>query len=220
MSTIRISEVSSPILNQLVSHLVERYQVHTVLLYGSQADGTATPTSDYDIAAFAPVPESIHYAVEYAGVWLDAFIYPEAHLHSPDTQTLRLHNSIILLQHGKVASLFLEKVAALFEAGAEPLTALERATRQAWAEKMLVRSAKQDIEGHYRKVWLLTALLEDYFAFRTLWYLGPKKAFHWLEHHDPESYQRLDAALANTATASDLAALVARVTRHEEPSLN
>jgi len=35
---------------------------------------------------------------------------------------------------------------------------------------MALRMRRSDIEGNFRRAWLLTALLEDYFRLRGMWY--------------------------------------------------
>jgi hypothetical protein len=70
---------------------------------------------------------------------------------------------------------------------------------------------RQDIEGNYRRAWLLTALLEDYFCVRGMWYEGPKKAIHWLRAYDFATLQALEKALQPAAPPELIDPLVARV---------
>ena len=49
--------------------------------------------------------------------------------------------------------------------------------KKCWIE---LSKAQGDLEGNFRRVWLLYALLEDYFALRGMWYEGPKAALKWL----------------------------------------
>ena len=53
---------------------------------------------------------------------------------------------------------------------------------------MYLRSNKHDIEGNYRFYWMLKDSLEIYFELKGLCYLGPKKAFSWLEQNDNLAY--------------------------------
>ena len=46
-----------------------------------------------------------------------------------------------------------------------------------WHLKMADRAKVNDLEGKYRKIWLIYALLEDFFTLRNISYEGPKIAF-------------------------------------------
>ena len=65
---------------------------------------------------------------------------------------------------------------------------------------MALRMRRGDIEGDFRRVWLLTALLEDYFVLRGMWYQGPKKSFQWLQASDIPTYQAFAEALKPNAS--------------------
>ena len=73
---------------------------------------------------------------------------------------------------------------------------------------MLDRLRAGDAEGNYRRVWLLTALLEDYFVFRNRWYEGPKAAFNWLRRHRPDVCAKFASALEPDADLSAIRDLV------------
>jgi hypothetical protein len=64
-----------------------------------------------------------------------------------------------------------------------------------WLPKMLDRSKRNDIEGNFRRHWLLYELLNSYFRLHDLWYFGPKESFSWLKKNDPEIYNYFDCAL-------------------------
>lgn len=83
--------------------------------------------------------------------------------------------------------------------------------RIAWAAKMIERTSGGHIEANYRRVWLLTALLEDYFQLRGLWYWGPKQSFSWLMAHDRAAFEAFECALQPFAKANDLQQLIGHV---------
>lgn len=60
---------------------------------------------------------------------------------------------------------------------------------------MLERATKGDVEGNFRLHWLLFVLLEDYFAVRRNWYLGPKQSFRSLRETAEEHFSVFDVAL-------------------------
>ena len=204
------------LLQRICQGLVANHLAHTILLYGSRADGSATADSDYDIAAFAPIAAAVRDARRVDGSFIDVFIYPEAELSSCREDLLRLRNSAVLIQRGSEAHHFLTKLDELFRRGPESLPADEIAARQVWAQKMAERARRGDPEGDYRRVWLLYALLEDYFSIRGQWYQGPKKALKWLQAFDAATHAQFVAALAPGASQESLEALVHRVVREDD----
>lgn len=197
-----------PLLTQICRELADLHGVHTMLLYGSRAHGTATPQSDYDIAGFGAVEQGFRIARRVNGVYLDIFVYPEAALHAPTEGDLRFRGSRILVQRGLEGTAFLDKLEAIFIRGPQPLPMDEVTARRVWAHKMLARIERPDLEADYRRAWLLTALLEDYFVLRGLWFEGPKKALRWLEQHDQPTYQAMLCALKPGAENKAIAYLV------------
>jgi predicted nucleotidyltransferase len=196
------------LLAHICEELISRYRAHTILLYGSRANGTAGDDSDYDIAAFAPTNRMLRDARLFKDKYLDAFVYPETVLAEPSADHLHIRGSTILLQKERLAETFLRRLDEVFDAGPAALPPDELATKRAWPQKMRKRIARGDIEGNYRRVWLLTTLLEDYFHLRGLWYLGPKKSFQWLDAHDPTIYHAFSHALELGATDRDIHELV------------
>lgn len=201
----------TPLLARIRDELVQRHRAHTILLYGSRANGTEQPDSDYDIAAFAPIDVLWRDTRAIDGQFLDVFLYPEAVLTNPSVEYFKLRGSAILLQRGNAAIEFLHALNALHEKGPPPLPEDERAVLKNWARKMSVRLKRNDIEGNYRRVWLLTALLEDYFQLRGHWFEGPKRSFLWLAEHDRPTLAAFDRALLPNAPDEAIEALVARV---------
>lgn len=197
-----------PFLKRICDELVTAHRAHTILLYGSRADGSAGPGSDHDLAAFAPVERTIRDARLVDGAFLDAFVYPESVLLRPAEAHLALRGSKILVQRGSEASDFLAGLDELFARGPTRLPEDEIEALKVWALKMVGRIRRGDLEGNYRRVWLLTALLEDYFLIRGSWYQGPKKSLLWLERFDPPTHRAFVAALAPGAGDEAIVSLV------------
>jgi hypothetical protein len=191
--------------------LLRHRGAHTILLYGSRADGSANDFSDYDVAAFAAVDVTVRDAREIDGKFLDLFIHPESNLKLPGEEHLALRGSQIIAQQGNEASQFLRQLDTIFNRGPKPLPEDEIQARRAWAWKMAARMERQDIEGAYRRTWLLTVLLDDYFHLRHRWYQGPKKSFQWLSANDPETYRAFEVALAPAASHDSIRQLIRRV---------
>ena len=197
-----------PLIATLCIELADKLRAHTILLYGSRADGTANQFSDYDIAAFADVPCTVRDTRIRNGQFLDVFIHPEAILKEPTAGYLSLRGSQVLVQRKDEATEFLVQLEVIFHAGPGTLPEDEIRARKMWAWKMLGRMQRADIEGHYRRTWLLMALLEDYFNIRGLWYLGPKKSFMMLKQTDPQTHAAFEAALQSNATNESISQLV------------
>ncbi len=198
-------------LQRTCKELVSVHAVHTILFYGSRANGTARPDSDYDIAAFAPVEKMIRDARLVEGVFLDTFIRPETELLHPTHAHIKLRGSKILLQRESEAENFLHQLELLFRGGPAALPIDEIEARKLWALKMAARIKHGDTEANYRRVWLLTALLEDYFHIRGLWWQGPKQSLIWLKENDASVHDAYCAALVPGASNDTIDFLVQQV---------
>ncbi|GHB13813.1 nucleotidyltransferase domain-containing protein [Salinicola rhizosphaerae] len=202
-------------LGAIAANFQSRFAAHTILLYGSAANGTATPESDLDIAAFGPVERAVREAYVHEGIFVDGFVYSESVLRDPEDEHLRFRGAIILLQHRGTADAFMGLLERKWVAGPAALPADEQQARRVWIEKMLRRTRRGDAEGNYRRAWLLTSLLEDYFLLRNLWFEGPKKALLWLERHDPVSAEAISAALVPGADFAAIERAAQRVLNHQ-----
>ena len=206
------------LLHEVCATLRRDSRAHTILLYGSRANGTENEFSDYDIAAFADVPVTKRDTRIIDGQFLDVFLHPEAVLRTPSKEHLTLRGSRILAQNGTEATDFLAGLEAIFQRGPEPLPADEIDARRAWAKKMALRMRRGDIEGDFRRVWLLTALLEDYFSVRGMWYEGPRKSFQWLRVSDTPAYRAFEEALKPNASFDAIDHIVALAVGMPAPS--
>lgn len=201
----------TPLLRTLCEELTRDGSNHTLLLYGSRADGSADEDSDYDIAAFGPRDRTVRDTRVIDDAFLDVFLYPESALSQPSPEWLKLRGSVVLAQRGQEADAFVQALGALFVQGPPTLPADEISARTTWAWKMAARMERGDAEGHYRRAWLLTSLLEDYFALRGLWFEGPKKSLQWLRRHDAPASSALEAALQPGASPEIIRLAVALV---------
>lgn len=186
-------------LNELIDELRDRHACHTIILYGSRARGDHSEHSDYDVLGIRKDGEAYRDARPWQGSYLDAFIYPEAAFEELDEGMLRLRGGRILCELENIGSALIRRVDALFAAGPRAPEPSEVQTRITWAQKMLARVQRHDIEAHYRRHWLLVQLLEDYFYLRRHWYRGPKESFAWLQANDPDTFHLFEAALAPDA---------------------
>jgi hypothetical protein len=199
----------------LIEDLRRHHRLHTLILYGSHARGDATAESDIDFAGFADVPVTVRDARLWKGAFLDGFVYPTALALAPDADMLKLCGGRVLLDERGLASALLRRLDELDAQGPPILPATEQQMRRLWARKMLARLKRGDVEGNYRRHWLLSQLLEDYFALRGQWYRGPKRALAWLEGREPSSFALFERALTPQATHDAIEALVAHVSAAE-----
>jgi hypothetical protein len=200
-----------PVIEAMCRQLVIEHGAHTILLYGSRANGTHTPDSDYDIAAFAPVSDLRRVTGVLAEGFSDIFVYPEATLQDITDDLLRLRGSTVLLQRGHEGAAFLDRLEGRFLAGPAKLSITEERARKDWLVKMAARSRRGDPEGNFRRAWLLTSALEDYFVFRQAWFQGPKKALAWLSVHDRKGHALFVDALAPESDTDSIDRLVQHV---------
>lgn len=204
-------------ISRIAQELKDTYHCHTAILYGSRATGDFNASSDYDLAAFAPIADVQRIAEWREGQYLDLFIYPEARLLAADDEFLKLLDGRVLFEGENAGTRLLTMVQAHFHKGPTPLPPDESSARRVWAWKMLRRAEVGDSEGHYRRHWLLMALLEDWFQLRTQWYLGPKRSLNFLRQHHPETYACFEKALHPQASLAEISALIALVTGLNAP---
>jgi hypothetical protein len=174
------------LLHLLRGHLEDHFGCHTAILYGSRAWGEWDHANDIDVFAFRDADKIEHAAHRWQGLYLDLFLCPNGTKPEPDW--LRLRGGRVLFQRGGEGDEALDFAETIFAAGPERRSPVEAETRRLWLEKMLARAEKGDVEGDHRRHWLLTNLLEDYFALRGLWYLGPKRSLAFLQAEQPKDF--------------------------------
>jgi predicted nucleotidyltransferase len=202
---------SKTTLQNIVSQLQNKYGCHTVILYGSRARGDANQTSDYDITAICPEGEAERYCDFINDAYVDAFIYPEAHTEKPDDSFIRMKDGIVICQKNTLGDQLLKKIQERYANGPKKIPAWEKNVISTWSNKMLKRCETADIDGNYRRHWLLFDLLQAYFQLRDLWYTGPKESFQYLKQNDPTTYLLFDKALKPNASVGDIKDLVKNV---------
>lgn len=178
---------------KLIAYIVEKYQCHTLILYGSYSRGDFDEESDVDLLGFTSLDIEIQDKSVFEGKVLDLWIYNDRKLKEVD-QFLHVRRGKILLSENSKAQVFLTDVNELFNRGPKPQTLEAKLNTIHWLEKMQLRSLKGDLEGHYRLHWLLTDLLPIYFELVDQNYLGSKESFAWLKVNDSETYTLFEQA--------------------------
>ena len=214
--------MSTPDLDALTQHLIQKHGCHTLILYGSFARGQAGPASDIDVLGFCDstlLQENSRDTSIWEGRYLDLFVYPVSKALESPADFLHVRNGKILIQRDGFGTQFLEALSNEFRKLPLSLSESESEARKQWARKMLQRASLNDIEGNYRLHWLLFTLLEDYFALRKWRYPGPKRALLWLAHYEPDAWRAFDRALAPGSSPEVQRELVEAVIRPDPISI-
>ena len=201
-------KINDDLLEEIQHEIISKYDCHTIILYGSRARGEASTTSDYDIIAIREKGEFERDCRLYKGFYLDIFIYSEDVVKNPDVSLIRMKDGIVLREKNSIGSSLLNKVIAIYVAGPPKTPAWERIEISSWVYKMLDRAKLGDIEGNFRRHWLLHDLLECYFKLRDIWYLGPKESIQWLKNNDLRAYSAFDVALSPSGSLNDAESLI------------
>ena len=202
---------SDPNLHLIIEDLRKKQGCHTAILYGSRARGDETLASDYDILGIRDSGDVVRDARLLNGFYLDIFIYSESKILSPDETMLHMRGGRILFQKAELATTFLSRLDEIHSAGPKKHPPDEVEARRVWSKKMLDRAKIGNIEGNFRRAWLVTALLEDHFALRGEWYRGPKESLKWLQSNRPQLYKCFELALKPGASLSVIEELVVEV---------
>lgn len=204
------NQLPEPRLVKIVDNLKEKYNCHTIILYGSRARGDETAASDYDIIAIRDKGEMERDCRKFEGVFLDIFIYSLEEINKL-SDFLRIKDGIVICEKDRIGGDLLEKVKDCYKKGPSPKPAWEKQVMVAWGQKMLERANIGDIEGNFRAHWLIYDLLEAYFQLRDLWYLGPKEAFQWLKKNDIEIYALFENVLRQGINLQQLKRLTEKI---------
>ncbi len=200
------------LLLDITIYIKDKYDCHTILLYGSYVTGDYTNESDIDLIGFTNSTEQYNEVDLFNGKQLDVWIHPTNDMKNYE-QFLKLHQAEILLDEQDKAGSFMEKVQRLFEEGPKKLSSDEKVFLRTWLQKMEKRSRKGDLEGNYRFHWMLKDSLEIYFELKDQWYLGPKKSFRWLKQNDPEGYHLIQMVLNEPNVCNHVTEWINYITR-------
>ena len=182
----------------ILSYVTERYRPLAVIVYGSYADGSFGPDSDFDALALCESGPPCHDASFVDGVQLDLFVYPKSHF-APDPdwdEIIQIYHGRMVLDTGGQGAALMAQVAGYVES--LPKKPPEQVEKEiACCEKMLRRTARGGPEGLFRWHWLLIDSLEIYFGAVGRPYWGPKKALKQLELERPQAFALYTQALSS-----------------------
>jgi hypothetical protein len=195
------------LIEKIKTYLEQKYNCHTLILYGSYHSGDFTAESDIDLIGFSQDVDELNDINIVEGKQLDAWIYNTNMLKQPE-QFLRINNGTVLVDKLGLGKQLLNEVQRIYHNGPKKLTQDEKDFLKGWLIKMYVRASKSDIEGNYRRHWMLKDSLEIYFELKGIWFLGPKKAFTWLKENDSTALTLFEKALDREADHKDFKKLI------------
>ncbi|WP_437623985.1 nucleotidyltransferase domain-containing protein [Sorangium sp. So ce1151] len=199
--------------------IMDAHGCHTTILYGSHARGDATSHSDLDLVCIREDGPAVRDARVVDGVYIDAFIYPEARLKTLEPSLLRLLGGTVIRERGGFGAALMAQLRELHDRGPAPLPDDERRALTIWSQKMLDRfRGQRGVDADYRRSFLVVQALEDYFVLRNTWFPGSKEAFAWLREHDGSTYALFERAACPGAGDDAFSDLVQAVYRSREPS--
>ena len=184
--------------NNIVKYIVDKYSPLCIIMYGSYADGSYGPDSDFDVLAVTAGGETVHDTGTVDGVRLDLFVYPASRFDGePDwDEMIQIYHGMVLLDTDGIGERLMDGVREYVNA--QPLRTQEEVGADvSWCGKMLLRARRGDPEGMFRWHWLLTDSLEIYCAAESRRYWGPKKTLLWMERERPEAFRLYTGALGS-----------------------
>lgn len=186
-------------IQEVVSYIRRQYEPMAMIVYGSYADGTNNEHSDFDALVIARTHPYTHEVSHIAGVALDVFVYPKAHFDAAwDYDAfLPLSEGTILFDTDGVAQRVQNEVIRFLNA--QPHQSAEEVRSEvAWCQKMLLRAERGDVEGAFRRHWVLTDSLEIFCDAVHHRYTGPKKTLRWMQQEYPQAFALYQCALQET----------------------
>ncbi|CAM2861453.1 nucleotidyltransferase family protein [Pseudoalteromonas distincta] len=166
-----------------VNEVVDKYNPHTIIIYGSRARGDATDESDVDMACFLdspPVPEDFR---DSNGIFLDAWLYPTESMQNP-VKFAQMGKAFCAIDRLGYGAKLLQEINVKINEGPVPLNHKEKRNIIELRLKTLKRVLKGDLEGNHRRTYLQFNLLETYFHLRDKWFFGSKSSLTWLKEND------------------------------------
>ena len=182
--------------NKIIEYIVNQYEPHTIILYGSYADGSNNTNSDFDALVITDKKCTIHDGNELDGILLDVFIYNTSEFNNKIDykKYVQIHDGNIVLDQREFGKKLQDNVCKYIE-NLPAKSDEEKQHEVEWCEKMFLRASRGDVEGYFRWHWLLVDSLEIYFILRDEYYYGPKKSLIKMKCNDSEAYSYYNKAI-------------------------
>lgn len=200
-------------MQRIIDYFVEKYQAHTIIVYGSYASDLQNEYSDVDLCIITDQKGHTYDNSKIGEYLLDAFIYSTDEYEKLDiTEFIQLYDGFSLLDERGIAFELIDQVNE-YIANHSITPSAEKDHYKRWISKMLERSKNDDTQSLYRRNWLMTDSLELYSRLRDEYYLGPKKTMISLEEDDIKGYELFERAL-RTNTIEDVREWIYHVMRY------
>lgn len=184
-------------MKEILEYIKQHYQPLSVIVYGSYADGSCRPDSDFDALVISRNHGEFHDMSFVNGIPLDVFVYPASCLEGEtDCESfLQLYDGKVLLDTDEIGASLKKRIVSYVDHLPRKEDA-EIREQLAWCRKMLLRAKRGDAEGMFRWHWLLTDSLEFFCDAVNRPYWGPKKTLRWMESAYPEGFAYYKNALS------------------------
>lgn len=184
--------------NRIIDYIVNKYEPHTIILYGSYADGSNNINSDFDALVITDKQCIFHDGNLFEGILLDIFIYNTSNFKDNINyeEYVQINDGDIVLDKYGLGRQLQEKVCDFIKVQSKK-SIEEKQHQIEWCEKMLFRVKRNDTEGYFRWHCILVESLEVYFILCDEYYYGPKKSIAKLKSKDPKAFQYYNNALIN-----------------------
>lgn len=202
--------MNDEVIINLKNYLVNRYNCHSIILYGSYANGTQTKESDIDVICFSDNINPQNDTSKLLDIQLDAWIYPTEKMDNYE-DLIHINDGIIVLNKKSICNQLMNNISYLYK---EPIYISENEVNfnKSWLIKTLSRAKKEDTEGNFRYHLLLTQSLEIYFQIIKVRYMGSKKSLEYLKNKDTEAFRFFEKALSIKGNISDVENLINFIT--------
>ncbi|GAA0069549.1 hypothetical protein UT300003_10720 [Clostridium sardiniense] len=194
------------VITTLRNYLKNKYNCHSIILYGSLSNGTETDESDIDIICFADNIKEQNDTSELFGRQLDAWIY-DTSMMEKYKELAHINGGKIILDERNICNKLLDNIDEYIK-NVEKLSEEQIEFQKKWLIKMLNRASKNDIEGNFRYHWLLVDSLEIYFNIKGIRYMGPKKSLNFLKENDEIALEYFNEALNTNSGLKEAKRLV------------
>lgn len=182
--------------SEIIEYIVKKYEPHTMIVYGSYADGSNNENSDFDALIITDKQFMFHDGNIVNGIPLDLFIYNTSDFVDKVEyeKYVQIHDGDIVIDKYGIGKELKVKVCEFIKNSSKK-SIEEKQHQVEWCEKMFLRTKREDTEGYFRWHWLLVDSLEIYFIICNEYYYGPKKSLLILKKNNPEAYNYYNNAL-------------------------
>lgn len=190
-------------MDNIIEYIKEKYSPLSIIVYGSYADGTNGPYSDFDALVISACHRQSHDTSFVDGVQLDVFVYPagcfEGDFNCADY--VQICEGKVLEDIGGIGLALQKRVLSFLESRpAKSNSDIQDGID--WCMKMCKRAKRDDAEGLFRRHWLLTDSLEIFCDTVHHPYMGSKKALRWMKDEHPSAYALYEKALRDFSIES------------------